>query len=239
MPAAGRRRGGRERADDVGDHERASQRCAQLAQPRLGEAAGHHERVGLRREPPLPGHEGDAIGGGLGPRAAAVERDPGERVAAVAAHALVTVTKADPDRAHQPVLVQVQHHARAGGACRRQGAPAERGVEVVGVDDARPGPAHGPADVLGIKASTQQARGRTRVSQAGGVACQELGVFPQTRAHQPHEIVDRLLLAAGGAIAMVQKEDHGFGAANAQNVSVPAPQTWGPPETVSHVMSAC
>ena len=169
---------------------------------------------------PLPGHQRDAVGGRLGARAAAVERDPRQRVAAVAAQALVPVAKAHADRAHQPVLVQVQHHPRSGLARRGEGAPAERGVEVVGVHDARTGAADRPRHLVGVEATAHEARGRARPADPGRIALQQLGILAQLVAHEPEEIVDRLLLAAGGSIAMVQEEDHVFRSACAQNVSV-------------------
>ena len=52
--------------------------------------------------------------------------------------------------------MQVQHDARAGRARRRQRAPAERGVEVVRVNDARAAQPHRPRDVVRVQASAQQ-----------------------------------------------------------------------------------
>jgi hypothetical protein len=52
------------------------------------------------------------------------------------------------------------------------------------------------------------------------IALKQLGLLAQVSAHQPEEVVDRLLLAAGGAIAMVQEEDHVVRSAGAHDVSV-------------------
>ena len=98
---------------------------------------------------------------GLGARAAAVAAHAGARVAPVAARAVARRrVHARPDRADEPVLVQRQDRARAGLARRLQRAPAVRRVDVVRVDDAGAGAAHGGRDLLGVQPAAQQAARR-------------------------------------------------------------------------------
>jgi hypothetical protein len=79
----------------------------------------------------------------------------------------------------------------------------------VGVDDPRPGAAHGVADVRRIQAAAQQAGRRAGPPQRRGVALEQLGVLAQVLAGQPGQVLDRPLLPAGGAVPVVQEEDHG------------------------------
>ena len=100
-----------------------------------------------------------------------------------------------PDRADQPVLVQVGDHAGAGVARRGERAPAEGRVEVVGVDDPRPGAAHGARDLVGREAAAQHAGRRAAAAEQRRVALQQLGVLAEVLAHQPQQILDGTLLA--------------------------------------------
>ena len=92
-----------------------------------------------RHEPLLPQRQPGGVGGRLSARAAAVQAHARERVAAVAAGAVLAVREARADRADEPVVVQVQDDPRARRARGVQRAPAERRLQVVGVDDAGAG----------------------------------------------------------------------------------------------------
>ena len=106
--------------------------------------------------------------------------------------------------------MQVQDDARAGRARGGERAPAERGVDVVGVHDAGAGAAHGGARRRsGAQPAAQhRRRGRAAAAERGRVALEHLGVLAQVLADQPREVLDRALLAAGGAVAVVQEQDH-------------------------------
>ena len=100
-------------------------------------------------DPPLPQREPGAVGGRLGARAAAaVQPHARARVAPVAARAVGAAGEAGPDRADEPVVVQVQDDPGAGLARGGQRAPAERRLDVVRVDDARAGAPHRVADLV-------------------------------------------------------------------------------------------
>ena len=105
--------------------------------------------------------------------------------------------------------MQVQDDARARRARRGQRAPAERRVEVVGVDDARAGAPHGGGDLVRV-ASPPRSRPRPRAPRpsAARVALEQLDLLAEVLAHEPGEVLDRALLAAGRAVAVVQEEDH-------------------------------
>ncbi len=109
--------------------------------------------------------------------------------------------------------MQVQHDARAGLPRRGEGAPAERRVDVVGVHDPGPGAADGVRHVLGGEPALQQPGRRAPVAERRGVAREHLRLLAQVLADQPREILDRALLAAREAVAVVQEEDHGSTAA--------------------------
>ena len=120
-------RGAHDVADDV--DARGVQRRAQRAQARQREAAGHDDRVGrrptgaaarapARRRRRRPRHRS--------PRQ--FRRTPGSVSRALAARAvLAAAVEARPDRAHEPVVVQVQDDAGARLARGRR-APASRSV---------------------------------------------------------------------------------------------------------------
>jgi GT2 family glycosyltransferase len=77
----------------------------------------------------------------------------------------------------------------------------------VGVHDARPRAADGGGHVAGVEPALQQADRGATPAERGGVARDQLGVLAQALADQPQQVVDDPLLAAGGAIAVVQEED--------------------------------
>ena len=104
--------------------------------------------------------------------------------------------------------MEMQHDARARLARRRKRAPAQRGLDVVGVHHARAGAPHGRGDVLRREAAAQQPERRPPAAEQRRVALEHLGLLAQLRPHQPCEVLDRALLAAGHAVAVVEQEDH-------------------------------
>ena len=94
--------------------------------------------------------------------------------------------KARPHRAHEPVVVQVQHDARAGRAGGGQRAPAEGRVDVVGADDAGArcgGPRRRRRRAAGRRAASPPPR--ARAPERGAVALEQLGLLAQVLAHEP------------------------------------------------------
>ena len=64
-------------------------------------------------------------------------------------------------------------------------------------------------DVLGAQPAAQQpAAARPRARERGRVALEHLGLLAQVLADEPGVVLDRALLAAGDAVAVVQEEDH-------------------------------
>ena len=104
--------------------------------------------------------------------------------------------------------MQVKHDARAGLARRGQRAPAQVGVEVVGMEHRGAGPSHGGGHLVGRQAAAQQPGGGPRPPHPGGVARQQLGALIELLAHQPDQVLERALLPAGRAVEVVQEEDH-------------------------------
>ena len=96
-----------------------------------------------------------------------VQTHPRQRVAPVAARALRTAREAHADRAHEPVLVQVQHDARPRRARSGERAPAERGLQVVGVHDTRTAQPHRRGNLVGLEAAAQQPDRGAHAAQAG------------------------------------------------------------------------
>ena len=103
--------------------------------------------------------------------------------------------------------MQVQDDARAGLAGGGQRAPAERGVHVVGVDDAGAAAPHRLPDRVRLEAAAQQPGRGARRAQRERVAHEDLGLLAELVAHQPGEVLDRALLPAGRAVAVVQEQD--------------------------------
>ena len=102
--------------------------------------------------------------------------------------------------------MQVQHDARARLARGRQRAPAERRPDVVGVHDARAAAPHRAADAAGRSPPPSSPAAavpgqRLRVALEHGRRLAELG------PDQPREVLDRALLPAGRAVAVVQEQD--------------------------------
>ena len=106
--------------------------------------------------------------------------------------------------------MQVQDDAGAGVARRFERLRPERRVDVVGVHDPRSGALYGVRDLLRVQAAGEQAARGLPVRDAGGVALEHLDVLVQVLADQPREILDRPLLPARVAIAVVQQQDHGL-----------------------------
>ena len=79
---------------------RRIERRAQLAQALRRERARHDDRVGLRRQPPLPQRQRGGVGGRLGAGAAAVQPHARQRVAAVAARAVLAAALKHVPTAH-------------------------------------------------------------------------------------------------------------------------------------------
>ena len=212
LGAGGARRVG-ERAHGRRDHVHAlpRQRRAERAQALARELAGDDEGVGLLDHAPLPQRQRGGVGGRLGHAAAAVQAHAGKRVAAVAARALGAAREAHADRADEPVLVQVQHDARAGLARGGERAPAERRLQVVRVHDARAARAHGARRPRrGCQAAAQQPeRGaRARRARAESRASSSARLAAAARARATCRSSTDALLAAGRAIAVVQEQDH-------------------------------
>ncbi len=207
-PVRGRRALGELAHDVADDVHRPDERRAELLQALVRGGARHDDGVGLLDEPPLPERERRAVDDRLLAGAAAVQAHAGERVAPVAARAVLAVGEARPDGADEPVVVEVQDRPRAGGAGGCERAPAERRVEVVGVDGAGARAADRVGDLLGAQAAAEQAGRGAGAPDPGAVAREQLGVLVEVLAHEPHEVLDGALLAAGRAVAVVEEEDH-------------------------------
>ena len=100
--------------------------------------------------------------------------------------------------------MQVQHRARPGLTRRRQRAPPEQRVQVVGVDDVGAHPADGLRDLLGVRAAADQRPGRGHVAEAGARTLEHRDrVAP--RPQQRLQIGDRPLLAALEPVTVVKQ----------------------------------
>ncbi len=77
------------------------------------------------------------------------------------------------------------------------------------VDDAGARAPDGVGDVPGRGAARQEVPGHGAARAAEGVALQQLDLLAEVLAHEPGEVGHRALLAALGAVAVVQEEDHG------------------------------
>ena len=172
------------------------------------------KRLGTRitsascHQPTLPGRQRGGVEGGLRDAAAAVAGEPWERVASVAAGALLAAGEAHPDRAHEPVLVQVQHHPRPRLTSRRQRPPAEARLQVVSVDQPGARPPHGVRDLPRGLAAAQQPQRRLRPPGRRRVAGQQLGALAEVLTDEPQQILHHALLATGGAVAVMEEQDH-------------------------------
>ncbi len=106
--------------------------------------------------------------------------------------------------------MQVQDYARARGLRRLQRARTERRVDVVGVHDARLRALDRGGDLLGAKPAADEPERRVGTADRRRVALEHLDLLAQVLADQPREILDRPLLPARVAIAVVQQQDHGL-----------------------------
>ena len=109
--------------------------------------------------------------------------------------------------------MQVQHDARPRLPRRGQGAPAERGRQVVRAHGPRAGAADRGGHVVGREPAAQQRARRPRAPEHGRVALEQLDLLAEVLAHQPHEVLHGALLAARDPVAVVQEEDHAPGKA--------------------------
>jgi hypothetical protein len=75
------------------------------------------------------------------------------------------------------------------------------------VDDARIRALDGLGDVVGIEPAAEQRAGSAGAAELRGVALEQLGLLAEFLAHERHQLVDGALLAAGRAVAVVEKED--------------------------------
>ena len=102
--------------------------------------------------------------------------------------------------------MQVQHDARAGRARRGERAPAERRLDVVGVHDARAGAlARRAPTSSGASPPRSSPSAARRAAERRRVALQHLGLLAQLGADQPREVLDRPLLPARHAVAVVSR----------------------------------
>ena len=60
-------------------------------------------------------------------------------------------------------------------------------------------------DVAGLQSPAQQPGRRSTAPERGRVSLQQLGGLAQVLAHEPLQILDGALLAAGGAVLAVQE----------------------------------
>jgi GT2 family glycosyltransferase len=102
----------------------------------------------------------------------------------------------------------VQHDPRTGGACRGERPPAKRRVEIVRVNHSRPRLAHRSSHLLRLKAPPQQPGRRPAPPELDRVPGEQLCGLRQPLAHEPHQVVNHTFLPAGGAVAVVQEQDH-------------------------------
>jgi hypothetical protein len=81
-------------------------------------------------------------------------------------------------------------------------------MEVVGVQYAGPGPADRSSDLRGIEAPTQKADRSAPATDRPRVPVEQLCLLAQVLPDEPQQILDRALLAAGRAVAVVQDKNH-------------------------------
>ena len=173
-------------------------------------ALGVVERVGGRDEPARPARERRRVDE---PRPARLPRQfsrtpgrvsrPWQRVQSCARR-----IEARPDRADQAVLVQREDRPRARRRARPQRAPAERGLHVVRVDDARAGAPDRRADLLGVEPAAQQTARGGAPRERRAAALEHLDVLAERLRQQRREVLDDPLLAPERAVAVVEQEDH-------------------------------
>ena len=167
-------------------------------------SARHDQRVGLRDQAVLPQRTARAIG--ERPRAALPRQFAGAHRAACRARGSGCTprprVKHTPIGADEAVLVQVQHDARPGSARGGEGAPSEAsGWRLWACTTRAPLSRTGAGDVAGLQSPAQQPGRRSTAPERGRVSLQQLGGLVQVLAHEPLQILDGALLAAGGAVA--------------------------------------
>jgi len=104
--------------------------------------------------------------------------------------------------------VQVQDDARTGLARGGERAPPQPGQQVVGVDDPRSGALDGVRHLPRIQPAPQQPGGGPRPAEAGAVALEHRHRPAEVLAHEPLQVLDHPFLAAGGAVAVMNQQDH-------------------------------
>ena len=163
-------------------------------------------------EPALLQRDPGAVRDRLGARAAAaVEPHARERVAAVAARAVLTAREADAVGAHEPVVVQVR---RRRGRPPRAPPPARAsrttGWRLWACTTRAPRAADGVRRrPRARRPPLQQPARRGAAAERRRVALEHLRVLAEVLPDQPREVGDRALLAAREPVAVVQEEDHG------------------------------
>ena len=188
---------------------RSPERRAELAQAPQRERARHDERVDAaatsRR---CQSASAGARRRGLGTRAAALQSHAGERVPAVAAGAVLAAGEAGADRAHEPVVVQVQHDPRARPRAPPP-APASRTPDArcARARPGRPSRRTAAATESGCRPPREQAERSARRARGAPSRARAPRLLAELAPDQPREVLDRALLAAGHAVAVVQEED--------------------------------
>jgi len=195
----------RDRSHRVGQDRHPLAWNSELGQTPRQRAAHGDEPVGVGEQPRLLAREPGGVHRSLRKRAATAVAHARHGVAPMAAVARLAVAERDPDRTHEPVVVQVQDGARASRPCRRERTPAEQRVDVVRVYDIRPMKPRGLRDVAGVDTAAQQSTCCLRARGDLAVAFQACHSVPP-RAQQRLQLLDDAFLAAGGAVAVMQQQ---------------------------------
>ena len=180
------------------------------SQPAERERARDHEGVDRLGQPPLPERQRRPVDDRLGARAAAVQPHARQRVAAVAARAVLAAREAGrrPRR---------RAGSCAGAAPRARPPRGQRPAPASRTPAARCGRARTRAPLRRTASATAAGRSpppsRPAAARAGpsavGVALQHGRRLAELGPDQPREVLDRALLAAGRAVAVVQEQDQG------------------------------
>jgi hypothetical protein len=104
--------------------------------------------------------------------------------------------------------VKVKDDPRACVSGRLESPPAQRRGGVVGVDDPCSRFGYGLRDLFGVQAAREQTGRGLFLAEARRVPLQHFDVLVEVFADQPPEVLDRSLLAAHVAVAVVEEEDH-------------------------------
>ena len=146
----------------------------------------------------------------LGAAAAAVAAQPRQRVGAVAARAVLAARiGARPDRADEPVVVQVQDDpcapaARALASARQPHVGCRLCAWTIDAPVSRTAAPTSP----GRSPPRSRPARRLAAPEADAVARQQLRLLAELLAHEPHQLLHRALLAAQRPVAVVQEQDH-------------------------------